>query len=57
MKTHWPIVMSRKGLVVAGNHMAAEAGTRILRDGGNAMDAAIAAAAVLTVVIPHMNGL
>ena len=57
MKAHRPILMSRKGLVVAGNHMAAEAGTRILRDGGNAMDAAIAAAAVLTVVIPHMNGL
>ncbi|MCK4784429.1 MAG: gamma-glutamyltransferase, partial [Desulfobacteraceae bacterium] len=53
MKAHRPILMSRKGLVVAGNHMAAEAGTRILRDGGNAMDAAIAAAAVLTVVIPH----
>ena len=57
MQVHRPIVMSLQGLVVAGHHMAAEAGVRILQQGGNAMDAAVAAAATLAVVIPHMNGL
>ena len=57
MQVHRPIVVSRKGLVVAGHHMAAEAGVRILQQGGNAMDAAVAAAATLAVAIPHMNGL
>lgn len=54
---HRPLVMTRRGLVVAGHHLAAEAGARILREGGNAMDAAVAAAATLVVAIPHMNGL
>jgi gamma-glutamyltranspeptidase len=54
---HRPIVMSRRGLVVAGHHQAAEAGAQVLRDGGNAMDAAVATAATLAVSIPFMNGL
>ena len=57
MQVHRPVVMSRKGLVVAGHHMAAEAGVGILQQGGNAMDAAVAAAATLAVAMPHMNGL
>lgn len=55
MFVHRPIVMTKRGLVVAGHHKAAEAGAAVLREGGNAMDAAVAAAATLTVVIPHMN--
>lgn len=54
---HRPVVMGRKGLIAAGHHRAAEAGAEILRAGGNAMDAAVTAAAVLSVAIPHMNGL
>ncbi len=56
MFVHRPIVMTRRGLVVAGHHAAAEAGAQILREGGNAMDAAVAAAAALAVAIPFMNG-
>jgi gamma-glutamyltranspeptidase/glutathione hydrolase len=54
---HRPIVMSEAGIVVAGHHRAAEAGAAMLRSGGNAMDAAVTAAAALAVVVPHMNGL
>lgn len=57
MFAHRPVVMSRRGLVVAGHHKASEAGVQVLREGGNAMDAAIAAAATLAVAIPFMNGL
>ncbi|WP_342643866.1 gamma-glutamyltransferase family protein [Rhodoligotrophos ferricapiens] len=57
LPAHRPIVMSDRGMVVAGHPRAAEAGTAILRAGGNAMDAAIAAAATLGVAIPFMNGL
>ena len=44
-------------MVVAPHHLAAEAGCRVLRDGGNAIEAMVAAAAVIAVVYPHMNGL
>lgn len=57
MFIHRPIVMTKRGLVVAGHHKAAETGAAVLREGGNAMDAAVAAAATLTVAIPHMNGI
>jgi len=50
-------VTTRRGLVVAQHPLAAEAGARILADGGNAIDAAIATAAAITVVEPPMSSL
>jgi gamma-glutamyltranspeptidase/glutathione hydrolase len=44
-------------MVVAPHHLAAQAGLRVLRDGGNAIEAMVAAAATIAVVYPHMNGL
>ena len=41
------------GAVATPHTLATEAGNRAFRDGGSAIDAAIAAAAVLTVVYPH----
>jgi len=52
-----PIVMGRTGSVVAGHHLAAQAGLDMLRAGGNAIDAAIAAAAALAVLKPDACGL
>ena len=52
-----PIVMGRTGTVVAGHHAAAQAGLDLLRTGGNAIDAAIAAAAALTILKPDACGL
>ena len=44
-------------MVVAPHHLAADAGCRVLQDGGNAIEAMIAAASTIAVVYPHMNGL
>jgi len=45
------------GMVAAPHHLAAEAGRDALRRGGNALDAAVAAAATIAVVYPHMNSI
>jgi gamma-glutamyltranspeptidase / glutathione hydrolase len=45
------------GAVAAANHLAASAGLHMLQRGGNAADAAIAAAAAMAVTGPHMCGL
>ena len=46
-----------RGMVTAPHHLASEAGLRVLREGGNAIEATVAVAATLTVVYPHMNAL
>jgi gamma-glutamyltranspeptidase / glutathione hydrolase len=50
------MVISRDGIVAAESPLAAQAGVRILENGGNAVDAAIAANAAMGVVEPMMNG-
>ncbi|MBX2882419.1 MAG: gamma-glutamyltransferase family protein [Granulosicoccus sp.] len=46
-----------RGAVVAPHHLASTAGLRVLQEGGNAVEAMIAAASTIAVVYPHMNGL
>jgi gamma-glutamyltranspeptidase/glutathione hydrolase len=49
--------ISRGGAVASQNAIAAEAGARVLRNGGNAIDAAIATSFAVSVVEPWMSGL
>lgn len=51
------VVYGRKGMVSTSQPLAAQAGLQIMKQGGNAIDAAIATAACLTVVEPTSNGI
>ena len=55
--TFRPVVRGKRGAVAGGSPLSVEAGLRMLQRGGNAVDAAIAAAAVAAVVMPEMCGL
>src|SRR3984885_10950990 len=48
---------SRRGMVTSPHHLASEAGLRVLREGGNAIEATVAMAAMLAVVYPHMTAI
>jgi gamma-glutamyltranspeptidase len=50
-------VMARNGIVSTVQPLAAQAGLRILQQGGNAIDAAVATAAMLNVVFPQNVGI
>jgi gamma-glutamyltranspeptidase/glutathione hydrolase len=56
-QTRWSEVRARRGLVASPHALASEAGRSAFARGGNALDAAIAAAAAIAVVYPHMNGI
>ena len=51
-----PVVMGQNGVVSAGHPLGALAGVKILQEGGNAVDAALAAAFVMSVVKPEASG-
>ena len=50
-------IATKFGIVAASQPLAARAGVQMLERGGNAIDAAIAANAVMGVVEPYMNGI
>ncbi|ACV57143.1 gamma-glutamyltransferase family protein [Alicyclobacillus acidocaldarius] len=68
VKPHWDatqyefesrrtVVFARRGMVATTQPLASEAGLEVLRRGGNAIDAVVAAAAALAIVEPTSNGI
>jgi gamma-glutamyltranspeptidase len=55
--TRGPQTPTRRGLVASPHVLASESGLAVLRNRGNAVDAAIAAAITIAVVYPHMNSI
>jgi gamma-glutamyltranspeptidase/glutathione hydrolase len=51
-----PLVMGRNGVISSGHYLASLAGAKVMQEGGNAVDAALAAAFVMTVVKPETCG-
>ncbi len=51
------MIVSNGGIVATPQFLASQAGARILESGGNAVDAAIAANAVVGVTMPYVNGM
>lgn len=52
-----PTTMATNGMITTPHYLASQAGMKVLQEGGNAVEAAIAAASTIGVVYPHMNGI
>jgi gamma-glutamyltranspeptidase len=55
--THRPLVMGTNWMITADHPLAVQAGASVLEADGNAVDAAVAASMMMSVVRPHMCGI
>lgn len=55
-ETRYPEAICANGMVSSAHYLASRAGVWMLRQGGNAADAAVCAATTMAVVAPHLNG-
>ncbi len=55
-QSYRPTTMAPKAMITTPHYLASQAGLKVLQEGGNAVEAAIAAASTIGVVYPHMNG-
>ncbi|WP_078552501.1 gamma-glutamyltransferase [Bacillus alkalicellulosilyticus] len=56
-KAYRPTTMAPNGIITTPHYLASQAGMQVLQNGGNAIEAAVAAASTLSVVYPHMNSI
>jgi gamma-glutamyltranspeptidase/glutathione hydrolase len=56
-RTGRPTTLATRGMVASPNHLASQAGLRLLQEGGNAVDAAVATSAALAVLYPQNTSL
>ncbi|MGE3909000.1 MAG: gamma-glutamyltransferase [Chloroflexota bacterium] len=57
IRSYRPVIMGQRGAVASNHPLATQAGLLVLQAGGDAVDAAVAVAATLSVVEPFMSGL
>ncbi len=56
-QTRRPQVMGLRGVVSSGHYLASQAGMRVMQNGGNAIDAGVAAGLCLNVLLPYLTNL
>jgi gamma-glutamyltranspeptidase/glutathione hydrolase len=56
-KAYRSTTMGPHGMITTPHYLASQAGANVLQNGGNAIEAAIAAASTISVVYPHMNSI
>ena len=57
MNAYRATTMAPNGVITTPHYLASQAGMNVLQNGGNAIEAAIAAASTIAVVYPHMNSI